>query len=156
MKTRTYVAAALIAAGLGAGGIALAQNGAMPGNGMMQGQGMMRGQGMMQGIPAGPMGEGMQGGERAREHMQQHRSMHDDADRDRGHRRDRRASVTAPTLSVADALDVLSREGYTDVTGIERERGNYEAKAKGTDGKRYELRIDGRSGKIVGRERDDD
>jgi uncharacterized membrane protein YkoI len=57
-------------------------------------------------------------------------------------------------ISMTQALAAVTGAGYHDVREIEREGYGYEAKALDHKGQRWELKLDGRSGEIIARERD--
>jgi uncharacterized membrane protein YkoI len=58
-------------------------------------------------------------------------------------------------LPVEEIVARLKQRGYTDIYEIERERGAYEVKARGPEGRPVELYLDPRTGEVIGREHDD-
>lgn len=64
---------------------------------------------------------------------------------------------TGPTLAMPELIERLSREGYGDVSGIERESDKlYKVNARDARGRRLELRVDARTAEILASEEDDD
>jgi hypothetical protein len=61
---------------------------------------------------------------------------------------------TGPWVDMKQVLATVTAAGYSDVREIERESRGYELYANDADGRRWEIKIDGRSGEIVGRERE--
>lgn len=72
----------------------------------------------------------------------------------REHREDRAERDDRQSIGIEQALAAVTAAGYHNVREIERDDHGYEAKAFDTEGRRWELKIDGRSGEITGRERD--
>lgn len=65
--------------------------------------------------------------------------------------------ATGATLSVAEVIERLSREGYTDVNEVKRKSDRlYKVSALSPQGRRMELSVDGRTGEVLASEEDDD
>lgn len=58
-----------------------------------------------------------------------------------------------PTLGEADIRAKLSAAGYTNVRDVEFDDGLWKAEADDRDGRKVDLRLDGGTGAIVGRDR---
>ena len=56
-----------------------------------------------------------------------------------------------PWLSLAEILTRLEKAGYRNIEKIEREHGNYEARATDTNGQRVKLYINPRTGEVTDR-----
>lgn len=56
-----------------------------------------------------------------------------------------------PWLSLAEILARLEKAGYRNIEKIEREHGNYEARATDTNGQRVKLYINPRTGEVTDR-----
>lgn len=65
------------------------------------------------------------------------------------------AGTQAPApMSIPQLIDVLAKQGYTDVSEVERKTGAiYEIKARDANGNRRELYVDSRTGDILKEER---
>lgn len=57
-------------------------------------------------------------------------------------------------LSVPQVAQRVSEQGYTDITEVELEDGNYEIKARDKEGRWVEIYVDGRTGKVIRSEAD--
>ena len=76
----------------------------------------------------------------AQRHGQEHR--------DRGHHGPAGAEMR-------EVVELLREEGFSEPYSLEREHGVIEAEATGQDGRRYEIHIDPKTGKILQKEEDD-
>ncbi|RDD62777.1 PepSY domain-containing protein [Ferruginivarius sediminum] len=52
-------------------------------------------------------------------------------------------------FSVPQVAQRVSEQGYTDITEVELEDGNYEIKARDKEGRWVEIYVDGRTGKVM-------
>ena len=59
------------------------------------------------------------------------------------------------SAEMREIVEVLRREGFSEPHSVEREHGVIEVEATGRDGRRYEVTIDPRTGKILEKEEDD-
>ncbi|MFM1892769.1 MAG: Peptidase propeptide and domain [Pseudomonadota bacterium] len=78
----------------------------------------------------------------------------EDRDEHRDYREERAEYNDPQRIGIEQALAAVTAAGYRNVQDIERDGRGYEAKAFDAEGRRWELQIDGRSGEIIGRERD--
>lgn len=61
-----------------------------------------------------------------------------------------------PAMPMEQVLVELRAQGYAEVYEIEREKGRYEVEAKNQEGRRVELYLDARTGRILESEEEDD
>lgn len=62
-------------------------------------------------------------------------------------------ATAAPTLTMQQVLERLAARGYRDISEIELERdGSYEVEARDGQGRKVELKVDGRSGELLAQE----
>lgn len=64
------------------------------------------------------------------------------------------STAAGPTLSIKDIATKLEEQGFTDISKIERERDGYEVDARTAEGVAVELDVDGQTGNVIRRERD--
>jgi len=64
------------------------------------------------------------------------------------------AASTDKTLSEDEIAKSVLAQGYSEVIRMEMEDGQYEVKVKTTDGKRLNLNVDPKTGKVVGVHKD--
>jgi hypothetical protein len=69
--------------------------------------------------------------------------------------REHRGHSASGRGEMADIVEVLRGAGFSEPYSFEREHGLIEAKAIGPDGRRYEIYIDPRTGKILKQKEDD-
>jgi uncharacterized membrane protein YkoI len=75
-------------------------------------------------------------------------------ERDDDHSRRQGVEYAAGGLGIDEALAAVRAAGYGQVEEIERERYGYEVKARDAQGMAWEVKVDGQTGAIIGRERD--
>lgn len=62
-------------------------------------------------------------------------------------------ATAAPTLTMQQVIERLAARGYRDISEIELERdGSYEVEARDGQGRKVELKVDGRSGELLAQE----
>ncbi len=74
--------------------------------------------------------------------------------RDDEHEGDDAGRGTGPWVNMEQVLATITAAGYSDVREIDRESRGYEVYANDAEGRRWEIKVDGRSGEIIGRERE--
>ncbi|WP_029001300.1 PepSY domain-containing protein [Azohydromonas australica] len=59
-------------------------------------------------------------------------------------------ATAAPTLTMQQVIERLAARGYRDISEIELERdGSYEVEARDGQGRKVELKVDGRTGELL-------
>jgi uncharacterized membrane protein YkoI len=66
------------------------------------------------------------------------------------------AAQAAPAMPMEQVLAQLKADGYAEVYEIERDKGRYEVEARNREGRRVELYLDARTGKILETKDEDD
>ena len=62
-------------------------------------------------------------------------------------------ATAAPALSMQQVIERLAARGYRDISEIELEsNGSYEVEARDDQGRKVELKVDGRTGELLAQE----
>lgn len=66
------------------------------------------------------------------------------------------ATDTKGEISIEQVIERLKKQGYSDISDVEREGDRYCADVRDSDGKKFEVHVSAKTGEIVGKEPEDD